>query len=76
MGGLLLKTDEFLLRTADSWLLNGGGAFLQLIFGAVNMPCTTYILIENDRPNYYPFDPLETRQNYAAHLALLKALYE
>lgn len=76
LGGLLLKTDEFLLRTADSWLLNGGGAFLQLIFGAVNMPCTTYILIENDRPNYYPFDPLETRQNYAAHLALLKALYE
>ncbi|MDR1911419.1 MAG: tRNA (guanosine(46)-N7)-methyltransferase TrmB [Helicobacteraceae bacterium] len=73
--GLIAISEGFLLRATERWRLANKGLIVRLIMGDLLALETLYLLIEDERASYFPSAPLPTRQNYAAHRALIEALY-
>ncbi|MDR2904555.1 MAG: tRNA (guanosine(46)-N7)-methyltransferase TrmB [Helicobacteraceae bacterium] len=65
-----VKDENYLLITKKVWKLNNNAILAQIIMGALNSPIAIYLLI-GDQAEYFPSPPLPTKENFAAHLALI-----
>ncbi|MDR0746787.1 MAG: tRNA (guanosine(46)-N7)-methyltransferase TrmB [Helicobacteraceae bacterium] len=75
LSNVSIVNERFILKTRHIWRLLGGGAFFQLVFGAIESPSAIFLLIRNERAEYYPYNPLQTEQNALSHKELLEVLY-
>jgi len=54
------------------YAINEEDGLIRLSLGSFDRPEHKFILIENGKPKYYPYDPVRTETNYKAHQIILK----